>query len=97
MKHVKILIALALMIGAPCPIISAELLNMEHSIFFAPISIVSAFIGTALIFGLKGFKQHPKWIGNLNDDTMPVINQNWAIFFISLIFNLLMANLCGNF
>lgn len=95
MKIVKIFIAMLLMIGTPCPIISAELLQMEHRVWFTPICFVSAFIGVALIFGVKSFKDRPKWIGNIDDTTMPHINQAWAVFFISLIFNLTMANLCG--
>lgn len=97
MKIVKILIALPLMIGIPIPIISTELLNNQHSILFAPLSIVFAFVGTALIYGISDFKQEPRCIGNLDKKIMPVINQNWMIFFITLIINLLVANLCGTF
>jgi hypothetical protein len=95
MKYIRIFLAMALMIGFPCPIISAEYLQMEHSVLFAPLSILSAFIGTGLIFGFKTFKQRPMHIGNVADDTMPIINQTWAVFFISAICNLLMANLTG--
>jgi len=95
MKYLRIFIAMTLMIGFPCPIISAEYLDMEHSVLFAPLSIISAFIGTGLIFGFKTFKQRPMHIGNVGDNTMPIINQTWAVFFISLICNLLAANLTG--
>jgi hypothetical protein len=99
MKVIKIIKAFAsmlLMIGTPCPIISAEFLDMGHAAWFTPICFVSAFTGTALIFGLSGFRDRPKYIGNVDGNyTKPYINQNWAVFFISLIFNLTMANLCG--
>lgn len=96
MKKVKIFIAMALMIGFPCPIISAEYLDMEHSVLFAPLSILSAFIGTGLIFGFKTFKQRPMYIGNMDEVTMPKINQTWAVFFIACICNLFLSNLCGS-
>jgi hypothetical protein len=94
-KVPKIFLAMLLIIGAPCPIISAELLDMQHAVWFAPICFVSAFIGVALIFGVESFKDKPKWIGNIGESTMPHINQTWAVFFISLIANLTFANLCG--
>lgn len=97
MKILKILIALPLMIGMPMPIISTELMDNQHSILFAPMSILFAFIGTSLIYGTSGFKQQPKYIGNIDSKVMPVINQTWMIFFITLIINLLIANLCGTF
>ena len=86
---------MALMVGFPCPIISAELLDMQHAVWFTPICFVSAFIGTSLIFGIEKFKDRPKWIGNVDETTIPHINQAWAVFFISLIINLTLANLCG--
>ena len=95
MKIVKIFIAMLLMIGAPCPIISAEFLEMQHSVAFAPLSLISAFIGVGLIFGFETYKDKPKYIGNVDKTTMPHINQTWAVFFISAICNLLMANLTG--
>lgn len=95
MKEIKILIGLVLIVGFPCPIVSLYFFNMGHSILFAPLSIVSAFVGTVLLLGLKGFKDKPKNIGNMYDDTMPVINQTWAVFAIALIFNLIMSNLTG--
>lgn len=86
---------MALMIGFPCPIISVTWFENEHSVLFAPLSILSAFIGTGLIFEFKTFKQRPMYIGNVGGETMPKINQTWAVFFISCICNLLMANLTG--
>jgi hypothetical protein len=95
-KVPKIFLAITLMIGAPCPIISAELLEMGHKVWFVPICYVSAFIGTALIFGASSFRDRPMYIGNVDGNyTKPKINQTWAVFFISLIANLTMANLCG--
>ena len=95
LKVPKIFLAMLLMIGAPCPIISAELLDMGHAVWFTPICFVSAFGGVALIFGVESFKKWPKFIGNVDNVTKPDINQTWAVFFISLIFNLTLANLCG--
>lgn len=94
-KIPKIFLSMALMIGVPCPVISAELLDMGHAVWFTPICFVSAFVGTASIFGIDTFKDKPKWIGNVDQSIMPHINQTWAVFFISLIFNLTVANLCG--
>ena len=86
---------MTLMIGFPCPIISVSWFEGQHSVLFAPLSLLSSFIGTGLIFGFKTFKQRPMHIGNVGDNTMPIINQTWAVFFISAICNLLMANLTG--
>ena len=94
-KIPRIFIAMLLMIGAPCPIISAELLDMGHAVWFTPICFVSAFIGVGMIFGFSEFLDKPKWIGNVDKTTMPHINQAWAVLFISLIINLTVANLCG--
>jgi len=95
MKIIKIIISLFLMIGVISPILSVFIYNNEHRVIFTPISILSAFIGTGLMFGFKGFKTEPKYIGNLDETTQPVINQTWMVFFIALVWNLLMANLCG--
>lgn len=95
MKIAKIILALVLMIGVPQVIISTELLDMGHSLLFTPLSYFNAFVGTALIFGWAGFKDRPKYIGNIdNNKTVPHINQNWAVFFITLIINLTVSNLC---
>lgn len=91
----KIFLAMLLLIGAPCPIISAELLDMGHAIWFTPICFVSAFIGTSIIFGASSFRDRPMNIGNVDQTIRPKINQTWAVFFISLVFNLTAANLCG--
>lgn len=84
-----------LLVGIPCPVISAELLDIGHAIWFTPICYVCAFTGTAMIFGLSSFRDRPRHIGNVDLAIRPKINQTWAVFFISLIFNLTMANLCG--
>jgi hypothetical protein len=96
MKIVKIILALILMIGFPQVIISAELLDMGHTLLFTPLSYFNAFVGTAILFGLSGFRDRPKYIGNIdNNYTKPYINQNWAVFFITLVINLTVSNLCG--
>ena len=96
MKAIKIFLSLILMIGIPQVIISAELLDMGHTLLFTPLSYFNAFVGTAILFGISGFADKPKYIGNIdNNQTMPHINQNWAIFFITLIINLTVSNLCG--
>lgn len=95
MKILKILFALPLLIGMPIPIISITYYNNEHSVIFTPIAIACAFIGTSLIYGTNDFIHEPKCIGNIDKKIMPVINQNWMMFFITLIINLLVANLCG--
>ena len=94
-KLPKIFLAMLLLIGAPCPIISAEFMDMGHAVWFTPLCYMSAFTGTALIFGLSSFRDRPKHIGNVDQSIKPKINQTWAVFFISLIFNLTAANLCG--
>lgn len=93
---VKVLFALLLMVGVPIVGLSVGVLDMGHAVWLTPICYLDAFLGTALLFGLQGFKSRPKFIGNIdNNRTMPVINQNWAVFFITLIINLTIANLCG--
>lgn len=91
---IKIFISLFLIIGAINPILSVSMFEGQHDIILAPISILSSFIGVGLIFGFGNFRTLPKHIGNL-DDTPVKINQTWMVFFISLVFNLLFANLCG--
>jgi hypothetical protein len=94
MRIVKIFLSLILIVGMVCPILSAEVFDMEHRVIFAPISVLCAFFGTGILLGFSGFKTRPKGIGNFdNSDTE--INQTWAVFFIALIINLLFANLCG--
>lgn len=97
MKQLKISIALLLMIGFPNAMVSVYFLDMGHSVLLAPLSYVCAFIGTGLIYGFEDFTDQPKYIGNVdNNYTKPRINQNWIVFFICLIINLTVANLCGN-
>lgn len=95
MKPVKILLALALIMGFPIIGISAEFFDLGHSVILTPFCYADAFIGVGLIFGFADYKQRPKWIGNVEPRNMPSINQNWAVFFIALIINLTVANLCG--
>ena len=95
LKIFKIIISLCLMIGIPQVIISTEVLEMGHSILFTPLSYLNAFIGTGLIFSFGGFRTRPSHIGNIDSTTIPKINQNWAVLFITLIINLTVANLCG--
>ena len=96
MKAIKIFLALILMIGIPQVLISTELLDMSHTLLFTPLSYFNAFVGTAILFGLSGFRDRPKYIGNIDGNyTKPYINQNWAVFFITLIINLTVSNLCG--
>jgi hypothetical protein len=95
MKVVKIFLALALIMGFPIIGISAEFFDMGHSVIFTPVCYIDAFVGVGLIFGFADYKQRPKWIGNVSPRTDPSINQNWIVFFISLIINLTVANLCG--
>lgn len=84
------------MIGAVCPILSVYLYESEHRVIFTPIAVLSAFIGTGLMFGFSNFRTKPKHIGNFDKDNIkPDINQTWMMFFITLIINLLFANLCG--
>jgi hypothetical protein len=94
MKIVKTFISLFLMVGALAPIISVSFFNSEHRMILAPIAVLSAFIGTGLMYGFGGFRTMPKQIGNM-DDTPVKINQTWMVFFITLVCNLLFANLCG--
>lgn len=97
LEKIKIIISLMLIVGFVSPILSVYFFNEEHSILFAPISLVTSFIGTGLLFGFSNFRTLPKHIGNFDkDNVVPKINQTWIIFFISLILNLFFANLCGH-
>ncbi len=92
----KVFISLFLMVGALCPILSVSVFNDEHSVLFAPISVLSAFIGTGLMFGFGNYRTRPQHIGNFDSDgVIPKINQTWMMFFITLSINLFFANLCG--
>lgn len=92
----KVFISLFLMVGAVCPILSVSFFDEGHSVLFAPISVLSAFIGTGLMFGFTNYRTLPKHIGNLDKDgVIPKINQTWMVFFITLAINLFFANLCG--
>jgi hypothetical protein len=97
MKQIKTIIALFLMVGALAPVISVSFFDSEHKVILAPIAILSAFIGTGLMFGFTNFRTRPKHIGNFDKDNIkPDINQTWMVFFITLVINLFFANLCGN-
>ena len=93
LKIFKIFISLFLMIGALVPILHFAVFNEERNFWYAPIAILSAFMGTGLMFGFSGFRTEPKNIGNF-DDSRPQINQTWMVFYITLVFNLLFANFC---
>jgi len=87
----KRLLSLPFLIGVPFPILFA---NWDHQVWFTALAYVFAFIGAGLNMGFKGFKTGPKFIGNVSEDgIMPIINQTWIIFLISLIVNLTVANL----
>ena len=90
----KILFALVSLVGILPALVSVILLESEHDPILAAVAYVSAYIGTGLLYGFKSFKDRPKWIGNFDED-LPYISQTWAVFFISLIFNLTASTLCG--
>jgi len=87
MKIVKNLIGMALLIGFIHPIFFPD----KQYWFQGFAGIFSAFIGSGLVFGFKGYAINPKYIGNA--DEMPIINQTWIFFFIGSIANLLWATL----
>lgn len=89
----KILFALVCLIGVLPALVSVTLLEAEHDPILAAVAYVSAYLGTGLLYGFKSFKDRPKWIGNFDED-LPYISQTWAVFFISLIFNLTASTLC---
>lgn len=93
MKKLKRILSLPFLLGMFFPILFA---NSEegHQVWFAGLAYIFAFIGAGLSMDFKEFKIEPKHIGNLpKDGIMPIINQTWIIFFISLIINLTVANL----
>ena len=96
LKTIKTIFSLALMCGIPTAVSSVVLFNEEHSVWLAVIGSVSAFLGVRLSYGIEGFYEHPKHIGNLDNKIRPVINQNWIMFLITLIINLMVANLAGS-
>jgi len=81
------LIGLALLIGFIHPIFFSD--KQEWYQGFA--GMLSAFIGSGLIFGFKGYAVNPKKIGN--SESVPEINQVWMMFFIGAVANLLWATL----
>jgi multisubunit Na+/H+ antiporter MnhE subunit len=97
MKKLLFIFPLFMIIGMPNVLLYITLFNYEHSVWFVVTSYLSAFFGTGLIFGFIPFGDEPSFIGNIdNNETKPSINQNWIVFFISLIINLTVANFCGN-
>jgi hypothetical protein len=97
MKKVFILIALMFILGFPNLILFLTVFQHTHSVWLVFTSFGSAFIGTGIIYGFSDFSDEPRFIGNIdNNYTKPRINQNWAIFFISLVINLTVANFCDN-
>lgn len=87
MKVVKNLIGMALLIGFINPVFFPDIQQWYQG--FA--GMLSAFIGSGLIFGFNGYAVNPKSIGNA--DETPEINQVWIFFFIGSIANLLWATL----
>lgn len=96
LNAIKTVLALMFMSGIPVAVCSVTLFNETHSIWLAVIGILSAFLGVRLSYGMEGFYEHPKHIGNLDNRIRPVINQNWIMFLITLIINLMIANLAGS-
>lgn len=96
LKTIKTIFALAFMCGIPVAVCSVTLFNEEHSVWLGVIGTVSAFLGVRLSYGMEGFYEHPKHIGNIDNSIRPVINQNWIMFLITLIINLMIANLAGS-
>lgn len=96
LNTIKTALALALMCGIPTAVSSVVLFNEEHSVWLAVIGTLSAFLGVRLSYGMEGFYEHPKHIGNIDNSIRPVINQNWIMFLITLIINLMVANLAGS-
>ena len=96
LKTITVIISLFLMVRALCPVISVSFFESEHRVILTPIAILSAFVGTGLMFGFSNYRTRPKHIGNFDKDNIkPDINQTWMVFFITLIINLFFANLCG--
>jgi len=94
MKQIKIFAGLFCLVGLPVVLASA-LNKYEHAPWLAVVAIVSSICGVLIFCGRDGFIHSPKFIGNLNVD-YPQINQTYAMLFVALIINLLVANLCGN-
>lgn len=76
------------MIGLPFPIFFPD----THYWFFGFVGLLSAFIGSGITFGFSGYKTAPRYIGNLDSEIQPKINQVWMMFFISAVVNLLFAS-----
>ncbi len=93
MKHIKIFGGLFCLVGLPVVLASA-LNGYEHAPWLAVVAIVSAICGVLVFCGRDGFIHTPKFIGNL-DCEYPQINQTYAMLFVALVINLLIANLCG--
>jgi len=87
MKVAKNLLGMALLVGFIHPVFFPY--NQYWFQGFA--GMLSAFIGSGLIFGFKGYAVAPKKIGNA--ELMPIINQTWMFFFIGSVANLLWATL----
>jgi hypothetical protein len=87
MKVAKNLLGMALLIGFIYPVLFPD----SHQWWHGFAGMLSAFIGSGLIFGFKGYAVNPKKIGN--PESMPIINQVWMMFFIGAVANLLWATL----
>lgn len=94
MKILLKIVALFLVVGVTSPISSYLLFNGSHDILLTPIAILSALLGSGILFGFSGYRSNPRSIGNFDNEPIR-INQTWMVFFIALSCNLLAANLCG--
>lgn len=93
MRIIKIFAGLFCLVGLPV-VLATALNGFEHAPWLAVVAIVSAVCGVLVFCGSDGFIHSPKFIGNLDVD-YPQINQTYAMLFVALIINLLIANLCG--
>lgn len=87
MKVIKNLIGMALLVGFINPIFFTD----QQQWFQGFAGMLSAFIGSGLTFGFKGYATNPRRIGNA--DEMPIINQTWIFFLIGAVANLFWATL----
>jgi hypothetical protein len=93
MKKIRRILSIPFLLGMFFPIFFA---NSEegHKMWFAALAYLFAFIGAGLAMDFKEFKVKPKHIGNFPESgIMPIINQTWMLFYISLVINLTVANL----
>lgn len=87
MKQFKWLIGMFFMIGMPFPLFFPD----THEWYFGFIGLLSAFIGSGIVYGFSNYTTHPRYFGNLDSEIQPKVNQVWMMFFISAIVNLFWA------